>query len=46
MTEKTVHLLLVEDEEPLRVAVAERLAEQGFQVDQAESGERALEQLA
>ncbi|HEY7441832.1 MAG TPA: sigma-54 dependent transcriptional regulator [Vicinamibacterales bacterium] len=46
MPEKTVHLLLVEDEEPLRVAVAERLAEQGFQVDQAESGERALEQLA
>jgi DNA-binding NtrC family response regulator len=46
MTEKAVHLLLVEDEEPLRVAVAERLAEQGFQVDQAESGERALEQLA
>ena len=46
MTEKTVHLLFVEDEEPLRVAVAERLVEQGFQVDQAESGERALEQLA
>lgn len=46
MAENTVHLLIVEDEEPLRVAVAERLVEQGFQVDQAESGERALEQLA
>ena len=46
MAENTVHLLIVEDEEPLRVAVAERLVEQGFHVDQAESGERALEQLA
>jgi DNA-binding NtrC family response regulator len=46
MPETSVHLLLVEDEDSLRVAVAERLAEQGFQVDQAESGERALEQLA
>ena len=46
MPENTVHLLLVEDEEPLRVAVAERLAEHGFLVDQAHSGERALEQLA
>jgi DNA-binding NtrC family response regulator len=46
MPENTVHLLIVEDEEPLRTAVAERLGEQGFEVDQAESGERALEQLA
>jgi len=46
MPENTVHLLIVEDEEPLRVAVAERLVERGFEVDQAESGERALEQLA
>jgi two-component system, NtrC family, response regulator AtoC len=46
MPENTVHLLIVEDEEPLRTAVAERLAEHGFLVDQAGSGERALEQLA
>jgi len=46
MSENTVHLLIVEDEEPLRVAVAERLSEHGFQVDQADTGERALEQLA
>jgi len=46
MPENTVHLLIVEDEEPLRTAVAERLTEHGFHVDQAESGERALEQLA
>ena len=45
MPDRTVHLLLVEDEEPLRAAVAERLAEHAFQVDQADSGERALEQL-
>jgi DNA-binding NtrC family response regulator len=46
MPDKSVHLLIVEDEEPLRTAVAERLAEQGFLVDQAESGEQALEHLA
>ena len=46
MPDNTVHLLVVEDEEPLRAAVAERLIEHGFQVDQAASGERALEQLA
>src|SRR5262245_30568223 len=46
MPENTVHLLIVEDEEPLRTAVAERLTEHGFHVDQAGSGERALEQLA
>jgi len=46
MPENTIHLLIVEDEGPLRVAVAERLTEQGFEVDQADSGERALEQLA
>ena len=46
MPENSVHLLLVEDEAPLREAVAERLAEHGYLVDQAESGEQALEQLA
>ena len=46
MTGNTVHLLIVDDEEPLRTAVAERLAEQGFVVDQADSGEHAIERLA
>jgi DNA-binding NtrC family response regulator len=39
------HVLLVDDETALREVVAERLAEQGFEVTQAESGERALECL-
>src|SRR5215217_7616649 len=46
MPENTTHLLIVEDEAPLREALAERLAEQGFSVDQAESGEQAVERLA
>jgi DNA-binding NtrC family response regulator len=46
MAEITKHLLLVEDEAPLREALAERLAEQGFEVEQADTGERAIEQLA
>src|SRR5512139_4114343 len=46
MTENTKHLLIVEDEAPLREAVAEQLADQGYQVVQASSGEEALEQLA
>jgi two-component system response regulator AtoC len=40
------HLLLVEDEAPLREAVAEQLADSGYEVEQAESGEAALERLA
>ena len=40
------HLLLVEDEAPLREAVAERLEDHGFVVVQAETGERAVEALA
>jgi two-component system response regulator AtoC len=39
------HLLLVDDEAALRAVIAERLVEQGFDVTQAESGERALEFL-
>jgi DNA-binding NtrC family response regulator len=39
------HLLLVDDEDALRSVVAERLAEEGFEVVEAESGERALEAL-
>lgn len=46
MLEKDNHLLLVEDETDLREAVAERLTEQGYIVEQAESGEIALERLA
>jgi DNA-binding NtrC family response regulator len=44
MAEK--HLLLVEDEAPLREAVAERLTDQGFRVEQAASGEEALARIA
>ena len=46
MIEKEVHLLLVEDEAPLREATAERLVDHGYRVVQAESGEAAVEQLA
>ena len=46
MTDSSKHLLLVEDEGPLRQAVAEQLADRGFSVEQAESGEAALARLA
>ena len=46
MPENETHLLLVEDEAPLRESWAERLAEQGYHVAQAESGEVARERLA
>ena len=46
MAENQKHLLLVEDEAPLREAVAERLADHGFVVVQAASGEQALDELA
>jgi two-component system response regulator AtoC len=46
MSDTPKHLLLVEDEAPLRTAVAERLADHGYEVVQAESGEVALEALA
>ena len=46
MVEGEKHLLIVEDEKSLRQATAERLAEHGFRVDQAGSGEEALEKLA
>ena len=39
-------MLLVEDELQLRQTLAERLTEHGFEVEQAETGERAIEQLA
>ena len=46
MPEPTRHLLLVEDESALRAAVAEQLADHGYHVKQADSGESAVAQLA
>src|SRR5687767_4607748 len=46
MTEAPKHLLIVDDETALREAIAERLGDHGFTVDQAASGEDALERLA
>src|SRR5712664_638879 len=46
MPDSSKHLLLVEDEGPLRQAVAEQLADRGYSVEQAESGEAALARLA
>lgn len=45
MTDSTTHLLFVDDEPALRSVTAERLAERGFEVTQADSGEQALELL-
>jgi len=45
MTDSPVHLLLIDDEDALRSVVAERLADHGFAVTQAASGEEAVEQL-
>jgi DNA-binding NtrC family response regulator len=46
MSESSIHLLLVDDESALRTVVAERLVEHGFEVTEADSGERALELLS
>src|SRR6266699_2324036 len=46
MTDSVKHLLLVEDEAPLRQAIAEQLSDRGYQVEQADSGEEALAKLA
>src|SRR3954453_15535442 len=43
MTDSPKHLLIVDDETALREAIAERLADNGFLVEQADSGEQALE---
>ena len=45
MPENEKHLLIVEDEAPLREATAARLADHGFTVVQAATGEQALECL-
>ena len=39
------HLLLVDDEPALRALMAERLAERGFEVAEADTGEKALDYL-
>src|SRR6266540_1805886 len=46
MPDTTKHLLLVEDEAPLREAIAEQLGDRGYQVTQADSGEAAIARLA
>ena len=46
MSDTQKHLLIVDDEKALREAIAERLADHGFVVEQAPSGEHALERLA
>src|SRR5262245_49498690 len=46
MSEGQKHLLIVDDETPLREAIAERLTDHGFIVEQAENGEQALQRLA
>src|SRR5450631_2870456 len=46
MAEPAKHLLLVEDEAPLRQAIAEQLGDHGYQIQQADSGEDAIARLA
>lgn len=46
MAEIQKHLLLVDDEGPLREAIAERLGDSGFVVEQAATGEEALDRLS
>jgi len=46
MADTTRHLLIVEDEAALREVVAERLADQGYDVVQAANGEEAVDRLA
>src|SRR5881394_2173805 len=46
MPDSLKHLLLVEDEAPLRQAIAEQLATRGYKVAQADSGEAAMAHLA
>jgi two-component system response regulator AtoC len=45
MSQPTPHLLLVDDESALRTVTAVRLRERGFEVVEAETGEKALELL-
>ena len=45
MSDTLQHLLLVEDERGLREVIAERLGDHGYRVEQAGTGEEALERL-
>src|ERR1700741_4605962 len=46
MSESQKHLLLVEDEAPLREVIALQLVDHGYHVEQADSGEAAIARLA
>jgi DNA-binding NtrC family response regulator len=46
MPDPPTHLLIVDDEKALREAVAERLTDHGFAVEQADDGEEAIRRLA
>src|SRR6478672_6106295 len=46
MSDGPQHLLIVDDENALREAIAERLGDHGFVVEQAASGEAAIQRLA
>src|SRR6266576_3445374 len=46
MADTPKHLLIIEDEAPLRHAIAEQLSDHGYRVEQADSGEQALQKLA
>jgi DNA-binding NtrC family response regulator len=46
MADLAKHLLLVEDEAPLRQVIAEQLTDRGYQVEQVGSGEEAIDRLA
>ena len=46
MADKKAHLLLVEDEAPLRAALADMLTDAGFHVVQAHAGEEAVDALS
>src|SRR5919206_3915816 len=46
MADTQKHLLLVEDEAPLREAIAEQLGDRGYRVEQADTGEAAIAKLA
>src|SRR5262249_37918444 len=45
MADPPLHVLLVDDEAPLREVMAERLGESGFRVEQAGTGDDALGRL-
>src|SRR5918996_347624 len=46
MADTQKHLLIVDDESALRAAIAERLEDHGFAVEQVSSGEEAVQRLA